>query len=59
MNRLLLTTLLVGTTNVATGFVSADAPIVDGSDRPRVLVLTDIGNEPDDAQSLIRFFALL
>ena len=25
------------------------------SDRPRVLVLTDIGNEPDDAQSLVRF----
>jgi len=23
--------------------------------RPRVLVLTDIGNEPDDAQSLVRF----
>jgi len=25
------------------------------SSRPRVLVLTDIGNEPDDAQSLVRF----
>lgn len=24
-------------------------------DRPRVIVLTDIGNEPDDAQSLVRF----
>lgn len=25
------------------------------SERPRVLVLTDIGNEPDDAQSLVRY----
>ncbi len=25
------------------------------SQRPRVLVLTDIGNEPDDAQSLVRY----
>jgi hypothetical protein len=24
-------------------------------DRPRVLVLTDIGNEPDDSQSMVRF----
>ena len=23
--------------------------------RPRVFVLTDIGNEPDDAQSMVRF----
>lgn len=26
-----------------------------GRDRPRVIVLTDIENEPDDAQSLVRF----
>lgn len=26
-----------------------------GAQRPRVVVLTDIGNEPDDSQSLIRF----
>jgi len=25
------------------------------SQKPRVLVLTDIENEPDDAQSLVRF----
>ena len=25
------------------------------SDKPRVFVLTDIENEPDDAQSLVRF----
>jgi len=31
---------------------SADAA---GPDRPRVLVLTDISNEPDDTQSMVRF----
>ena len=25
------------------------------ADKPRVFVLTDIGNEPDDAQSMVRF----
>src|SRR5262245_2989997 len=25
------------------------------SDRPRVIVLTDIGNEPDDSESMVRF----
>jgi len=33
----------------------ADRESWDPSSRPRVLVLTDIGNEPDDAQSLVRF----
>ncbi len=28
---------------------------VDAQEKPRVLVLTDIENEPDDAQSLVRF----
>ena len=27
----------------------------DAEDKPRVIVLTDIENEPDDAQSLVRF----
>src|SRR6187401_684433 len=32
------------------------APIAQTAEgRPRVFVLTDIGNEPDDAQSLVRF----
>ncbi|MBI5692134.1 MAG: DUF1593 domain-containing protein [Verrucomicrobia bacterium] len=31
------------------------APVSAASDRPRVFVLTDIENEPDDAMSLVRF----
>lgn len=37
--------------SVLSGFAS---PV---SDKPRVVVLTDIENEPDDAQSLVRFLA--
>ena len=36
------------------GVVSAGAPVA-AQEKPRVLVLTDIENEPDDAQSLVRF----
>jgi hypothetical protein len=28
---------------------------IDAEDKPRVIVLTDIENEPDDAESLVRF----
>lgn len=35
-------------------FAACAAPAL-AQDRPRVLVLTDIGNEPDDAESLVRF----
>jgi hypothetical protein len=31
------------------------APGAQAADKPRVLVLTDIENEPDDAMSLVRF----
>lgn len=31
------------------------APTAFAADKPRVIVLTDIGNEPDDAESLVRF----
>ena len=41
---LLLTSLLVGLNSVVTA-----------ADKPRVFVLTDIENEPDDAMSLVRF----
>ena len=34
---------------------SAAAPGQTSGERTRVLVLTDIGNEPDDAQSMVRF----
>jgi hypothetical protein len=30
---------------------------VQAADKPRVMVLTDIENEPDDAMSLVRFLA--
>lgn len=30
-------------------------PAPRGQDRPRVIVLTDIGNEPDDSMSMVRF----
>lgn len=43
--------LVVATFFMATSAVADDAAPV----RPRVLVLTDIQNEPDDAQSLVRF----
>ncbi len=39
---------------VALGF-GTSAPADDQPGRPRVLVLTDIGNEPDDSQSMVRF----
>lgn len=31
------------------------APVAQAADKPRVMVLTDIENEPDDAMSLVRF----
>ncbi|MCP5119363.1 MAG: DUF1593 domain-containing protein, partial [bacterium] len=34
---------------------SAPAPAETSGERTRLLVLTDIGNEPDDAQSMVRF----
>lgn len=37
------------------GASSALAQVKPSPERPRVLVLTDIENEPDDAQSLVRF----
>ena len=30
-------------------------PLLVAADKPRVFVLTDIENEPDDAMSLVRF----
>ncbi len=47
--RLLLGVLLVSTASAQVS--SAFAPAV----RPRVVVLTDISNEPDDEESLVRF----
>src|SRR3954451_24417343 len=50
--------------NLAVGFAwvililgsGPSAPADDRpQERPRVLVLTDIGNEPDDSQSMVRF----
>ena len=40
---------------VAAGVVDADASRTVAAERPRVIVLTDIENEPDDAMSLVRF----
>jgi Protein of unknown function (DUF1593) len=38
------------------GLAAADPATVDNfSGRPRVIVLSDIGNEPDDQMSLVRF----
>ena len=36
------------------GYGEADWSVEGGQGRPRLLVLTDFGNEPDDAQSLVR-----
>ncbi len=40
---------------MASSAATSETPISDNHGLPRVIVLTDIGNEPDDAQSLIRF----
>jgi len=37
--------------------LAACAPLAQAADKPRVMVLTDIENEPDDAMSLVRFLA--
>jgi hypothetical protein len=37
--------------------VACCLPLAAGAAKPRVFVLTDIENEPDDAQSLVRFLA--
>lgn len=47
-NRLLITLFFI---LILPGAAKAYA----GEDKPRVIVLTDIENEPDDAQSLVRF----
>lgn len=40
---------------LVTGLLSAITNNVNASEKPRVIVLTDIENEPDDAMSLVRF----
>jgi hypothetical protein len=35
--------------------VAQAAPSIEPAAKPRVLVLTDIGNEPDDSESMVRF----
>ena len=51
MLRILLATLAV-LVSAATAHCEA---VPTTSDKPRVLVLTDISNEPDDEESLVRF----
>jgi hypothetical protein len=46
----LLTTLVVSQTSVA-----KQKLVLETLDKPRVIVLTDITNEPDDEQSMVRF----
>lgn len=48
-NRLFITLLLILTLPGFTAFAFSS------EDKPRVIVLTDIENEPDDAESLVRF----
>lgn len=36
-------------------FLSVCLPLLGAADKPRVFVLTDIENEPDDAMSMVRF----
>ena len=48
-NRLFITLLLILT------LPGRAAIAFDAEDKPRVIVLTDIENEPDDAESLVRF----
>src|SRR5450432_3300175 len=37
------------------GLIFALASVALAQDKPRVLVMTDISNEPDDEESLVRF----
>ena len=37
--------------------VGQQPPPLDPQEKPRVLVLTDITNEPDDEESMVRFLA--
>jgi hypothetical protein len=46
----LLTTLLASQTSIAKQEI-----VLEKLDKPRVIVLTDITNEPDDEQSMVRF----
>lgn len=52
MKRMILVGIALISSLVLTGKVHA---FEDIQNKPRILILTDIGNEPDDAQSLIRF----
>jgi hypothetical protein len=52
-SRVLAAVLLAG----AAGALPQAQPAARSEPRPRVFVLTDIENEPDDAQSLVRFLA--
>ena len=53
MNRYSL--LLAATAVAFAGFATAQAPPPDQfTGRPRVVILSDIGNEPDDQMSLVR-----
>ncbi len=54
MLRLIVATLLLSFTGWASAG-PADAEWVDPAHKPRVIILTDIGNEPDDQMSLVRF----
>ncbi len=50
MNRMVIAALLLG--GLVTGAVNATW--ADVSDKPRLIVITDIGTEPDDLQSMVR-----
>ncbi len=40
---------------VSLTLANADAPTPDSAPKPRIVVMTDIGGDPDDRQSLVRF----
>jgi len=46
---------LLATWTVSQTSVARQKLIFEGLDKPRVIVLTDITNEPDDEQSMVRF----
>lgn len=54
MKRLLPVLCLLLLAALATGVCAVDAPDPAAEAKPRLIVLTDISNEPDDEQSLVR-----
>lgn len=54
MNGLAFALMAAAASLPAHSAIAAPRPVA-AIDRPRVIVLSDIGNEPDDAESLVRF----